>query len=436
MKRFLTFIISISSVLFLVSCGEDRTYEYVEKTQHNQWAWSLLQDNYLWIDSVGDYEPEWQKFFQNPSDFLSLITSKSKHDDKWSYAYVDTLDVDMHERGMFNHINSYGMDFELMVDPTGRTTKSVARVKTVYPNSPAAKAGLKRNDFIYSFDGYKLSSNNVKKLQSGVKRTLGICHIAFSAEDVSFYWQDSTEVVMEASRFVEDVAFPVDSIVLTGEGKVGYLMCARLVPGPEERANENQNKYINDLDAVMERFRGERVKTIVLDLRLCNYGTLDMACRLASYVIPAKHANSTFAKTFWNNKRNMNDATIPYNTNVKTLDFSKVYVIVGDYTQGAAEWMIHALQHTMGEENVVLIGTSTCGQNVLTEEVGSKYNVHLCPVVAYVADGSGDYQYGKIVPTEEMTIDEMTLSEWAEYGSPDEYLFHTALKAFYLEALW
>lgn len=436
MKSFLTFIISLSFVLSLVSCGRDRTYEYVDKTQHNHWALELLRENYLWIDSIGDYEPDWQKFFGKPSEFLATFTAKSKMNDKWSYVLVDTLNEDAHERGMFNHFDSYGLDFMLMTDPTGKTTKSVARVITVYPNSPASKAGVRRDDFIYSYDGYKLSSNNVKKLQTGAERTLGVCHLAYDADGAEFYWTDSVELHMEKSRYVEDVAFPVDSVVLTGEGKVGYLMCSRLVEGPQEQSTADQEKYIRDLDNIMLRFEAEKIKTIVLDLRLCNYGTLDMARRLASYIVPAEHLNDTFVKTYWNNKRLQNNKAISYDSNVNTLGINKIYVIVSGYTQGAAEWLIHALQHTLGSENVVLIGQPTCGQNVMTTEVGHQYYVRLCPVVAYVADGSGDYEYGSLSPEDEMKIDEKGLSQWYEYGSPNEYLFYTALKTFYMEQLW
>ncbi|MDE5550464.1 MAG: hypothetical protein K2I99_03830, partial [Bacteroidaceae bacterium] len=119
MKRLLTCILTIVGILMGVSCGEDRTYEYEEKTQHNHWAYDVILDTYLWADSLNDFTPTWKSFFSTPSSFLSTLTAKSQHSDKWSYVLVDTLEEDPHQRGYFNHFDSYGLDFVLMTDPTG-----------------------------------------------------------------------------------------------------------------------------------------------------------------------------------------------------------------------------------------------------------------------------------------------------------------------------
>ena len=178
MKTFLTYIVAICGILMTFSCGEDRTWQYEEKTQHNHWMQDMMLDKYLWRDSLVNFEPEWKKFFGKPSEFLSTLTARSKQGDSWSYVEIDTLSEDSHKRGNYNHVNSYGFDFVLMNDPTGATTKQVFRVVTVYPGSPADRAGLVRNDFICSYNGNKLNSTNVSKLQSGVARSLEVRHIA------------------------------------------------------------------------------------------------------------------------------------------------------------------------------------------------------------------------------------------------------------------
>ena len=176
----------------------------------------------------------------------------------------------------------------------------------------------------------------------------------------------------------------------------------------------------------MRQMKQAGVQELVLDLRLCNDGTLDMACRLASYVVSPDVAGSTFAKTFWNAAYAANNQVLPYDATVDNLGLSRIYILTSSYTQGASEWLIHGLQHSMGEENVILIGQSTKGQNVMTEEVGSQYYVHLFPAVAYVADGDGDYSYGSIEPT--VTLDEQAYLNLGDYGSPAEILFNSALQ--------
>ena len=427
MKRILTHIFAICIMIMAISCGEDRTWQYEEKTQHNHWIHELMSEHYLWADTVARMELGWKDYFATPSDFLSKLTSKSGHGDSWSYVEVDTLTEDSHERGYFNHYNSYGMDFTMMTDPTGQTTRSMLRVVTVYRDSPADRAGLLRGDFICLLDGNKITTQNVSKLKTGVARTLEVCHIAVNEEDGSFYWADTVEVAMHASEYVEDVAFPVSSVINAEGTLVGYLMCTRLVSYPIENAQlSNTNSYEDDLDDIMRQMKSVGVDELVLDLRLCNYGTLDMTQRLASYVVSPEALNGTFAKTFWNENLTSNNQVIPYDTSVGNLGLKRIYILTGDYTQGASEWLIHALQHSMGEENVILIGDHTKGQNVMTQEVGDNYYVHLFPVVAYVADGAGDYDYGSISPTIEE--DEFSYLALGDYGTADEILLYRAIQ--------
>ena len=426
MKTFLTHILLVCGVLMAISCGEDRTYEYEEKIQHNNWMHKMMLEHYLWADSIADYEPSWKSFFGKPSEFLSQLTKQSKQNDSWSYVQIDTLGEDPHQRGYFNHVESYGIDFKLMNDPTGQTSKQVLRVLTVYPHSPAERAGLVRNDFICLFNGNKFTSNNLSKLQKGVARELEVCHVAENPEDYSLYWKDTVMVSLPASEYVEDEAFPLSHILIMGDTLVGYLMCTRLTEGPVEEHVTPHTRYRQSLDAIMTQMKSVGVKEVVLDLRLCNYGTIDMAQRLASYVVSPEALGTTFVQTFWNQKHADQNKSIPYDTSVENLGLHRVYILTSSYTQGAAEWLIHALQHSMGEENVILVGASTKGQNVMTSEVWHDFYVRLFPVVAYVADGAGNYDYGSLTPTIE--LDELAYVNLVDYGDPEEILLNTALR--------
>ena len=436
MKRFLTYLFTIVIALqMLVSCGEDRTYEYEAKTQHNHWAYDVVLDTYLWADSLNDYTPGWKSFFSTPSSFLSTLTSKSKQNDKWSYVLVDTLQEDAHQRGYFNHYNSYGFDFVLMTDPTGQSTRSVLRVLTVYPNSPAEQAGLVRNDFICAYgsygegssSAYKISSKNVSRFQKGIARSLEVRHLAQDETEGVFYWEDTVTVLLGESRYVEDVPFPVSRIIETDGMKIGYLMCTRLLEGPLEQTlvRSASAPYRDQLDGIMAQMQQAHVSEMVLDLRLCNDGTLDMARRLASYVVNPSALHTTFAQTIWNKRYEANNLTLPYDASVANLNLSRVYILTSAYTQGAAEWVIRSLQYSMGEENVIIIGQKTAGQDVMTQEVGANYHVHLFPVVAYVTDGGGRHGLGAILPSTE--VKEQDAVFLGEYGSPDDILLYTAL---------
>lgn len=427
MRKFLCYILLFFSLLAVTSCGEDRTYQYEEKTQYNQWMYDVMCDQYLWAEGLASYEPTWKSFFATPSSFLSTLTGKSGHSDSWSYLEVDTVSADSHERGYFNHLDSYGMDFSLMTDPTGQTTRQMLRVLTVYPHGAAAQAGLKRGDFICAYDGNKLSSSNVAKLKSGIARTLEVRHVAVNEEENSFYWSDTITISLGASGYVEDEAFPVSQVVDVADIRVGYLQCTRLVEYPIEQGKGRSDNvvYRDKLDQVMAQFQLAGLDELVLDLRLCNYGTLAMALRLASYVVAPSCLGSTFVKTVWNDTHTSSNQTLSYDASVGNLGLSRIYVLTSAYTQGAAEWLIHALQTSMGTENVVVVGLATQGQNVMTEEVAHQYYIRLHPVVAYVADAEGNYDYGSIAPT--LSVNEQTYVVMGDYGSPDEILFYTAI---------
>lgn len=414
-------LVGVCLVFQMLSCAEDRTYQYENLTQHNHWIYEEMSDKYLWGDSLADFEPEWKKYFAKPDEFLRLLTDRSKQNDRWSYVEIDTANVDSHGRGYFNAADSYGFDFVLTNDPTGLSTRSMARVTTVYPDSPAERGGLVRGDFICAFNSFKITANNLSKLQSGVGRTLEVRHLALDEQELRFFWRDTVDVVLEASQRVEDRAFPVSTLIRVEDRLVGYLMCTRLLAGPVE----GNTVYRDELDLIMAQMKAANVDEMVLDMRLCNYGTMDMAQRLASYVVRPDARADAFARTRWNARYAANDRVFHYDLSVDNLGLNRVYVLTGDYTQGAAEWLIYALRHAMGEENVPTVGKATKGQSVMTQKVSEKFHVRLFPVVASVADGANNLMSGSIAPT--VPFDELEYMILADYGSPDESLLQTAL---------
>lgn len=417
-------MLAIVAVFAVFSCGEDRTYQLEEATRHNHWMFDELKDKYLWADSLTEYEPEWKDFFAKPADFLSKMAKRTKMNDQWSYVVVDTIKKDPFSKGHFNHINSYGFDFVLMNDPTGQTTRQYARVTTVYAGSPADRAGMMRNDFISSFDGYKLSNKNTTKLEKGVARSLTISRLIVT--DTELTWDESHTTRLNESEYVEDMAFPVQSIIRIDDIKVGYLMCSRLTSYPTEQENSASNKYAADLDRIMSQLKSSGIEELVIDFRLCNEGSIEMAQQLASWVVNPIYINNVFAKTEWNAAHKGLNKDYKYDSSFGNLGLKRVYVLTSATTRGAAEWVICGLKSTMGEENVITIGKKTAGQNVMTQEIGHEHLIHLCPAVAYVSDCNGNHDYQGIEPTIE--LDDLSFAEIYDYGEANEPLLRTALE--------
>ena len=234
MKR-LFHIISIAAVLFvLFACGEDRSNEYEEKTLCDHWMADIMSQKYLWGDRIMVDEIPWKRFFAAPKTFFADLTKFSPIGDTWSWCTVDTIDDDGHQRGYFNHFDSYGIDFILMADPTNATSRQYARVMTVIPGSPADKCGLERGDFISHVDGNRMASSYTSLLVNGKARTLVVAKLDVDYEENEFFWAQVDTLRMERSEYVEDVPYPVCKNFKIGDTDVAYLMCNRLSEGPDE----------------------------------------------------------------------------------------------------------------------------------------------------------------------------------------------------------
>ncbi len=422
MKGYL-YIIGIC--VLLLACGEDRTHEYEERTARDHWMLETMRQEYLWGNELEDLA--WKDYFAAPKEFMAKLTEQAPVTDSWSWCEIDTLPSDPRERGSFNHLNSYGLDVVLMTDPTGETSRQFARVMTVYENSPAARCGLQRGDFISMVDGSKLNASIIKNLVNGKTRSLTVERLTFNETDGTFEWSDPQTVEMEASEYVEDKAFPVCSVLSTASGKVGYLMCNRLTEGPEERSI-SLTTYRDDLIAKMASLAGDDYSAFVLDMRLCNDGTLDMACLLASYFVDESLRGEVFARTFYNEKNKALNSDILFNEQAigNRLKVNSLFVITSSYTQGAPEWLIRGLRKAMGDDFVTVVGMETKGQIVMTGDIPSDFYVTLHPAVAYVADADGDYKYESGI-TPDIEVNEKAALYLYPYGNPQEVLLQMIL---------
>ena len=426
-NRVQTLVLACLLVAGLCGCAEDRTYQFEQKTSGARWIESEVLEWYLWADTLP--EMGWKDYFSKGDAFLKKLTAKISKSDKWTYCAVDTTEADYHERGTYNHLDSYGLDVALMQDPTGATSRQYARVKTVYAGSPAERCGIERNDFIEYVDGTRVSSSNLNRLSKGGKRTLVVLKFAYDLELQTYYWERVDTVAMEASEYVEDEAFALDYVYDVYGRNVGYLMCNRLVSGAHERNGGDDYKVA--LDNVMEMFRGVGLSALIVDLRLCNYGDMEMARRLASYIVGKGHEGKTMLKTLWKeSKSSMNeDITIDNAVAEKGLDMKQVYFITGDYTCGAAEWLVNAVSGLLGDENVFVVGKKTGGQNVMTHATSSEaHSLTLHLASAYVADASGNYDYsGGILP--DLEIDEYAYADLYPYGDLREIVLSEVINS-------
>ncbi len=416
------FLLSCFSFFLIFSCGEDRTSEYEELSACDHWMTDVMRANYLWGDSIKIDNIPWKSYFNTPQKFFSTLIGFAPINDHWSWCSLDTLDEDYHQRGFFNHLDSYGLDFILMTDPTGKTSKQYARVKTVIQGSPADRAGLGRGDFIGSVDEIRISSSNTSYLVSGKARKLIVNKLDVNQEENEFFWCDEDTIFMEKSEYVEDIPFPILVYFHLNNKNIAYLMCNRLTSGPIEKDNYAHN-YIDDMKTIAQKIKEQKPNVLILDLRLCNNGDMDCANLLASYIIGSKGHNKIFAKTIFNKNNEENNKSYFFIEEAinNGIEPNTVFVITSKSTAGPAEWLIRSLYNTIGSNNVFVVGESTEGQVVMTKTINSNYYVSLHPAVAYVADENGDYDYKNgIAP--DVEINEMSYIHLYPYGDEKEII--------------
>ena len=150
---------------------------------------------------------------------------------------------------------------------------------------------------------------------------------------------------------------------------------------------------------------------------------------LADMLVPADKLESPFAFLQYNDKQSSRNHDLILDSQLlqggANLNLSKVYIITGGTTAGAAEMLINCLKPYM---TVVLIGQTTKGENVATETfINPKYPWAARPVVCEVfnANGEADYSTG-FKP--DLSINETAyLQYYLPLGDFNEILFNTAM---------
>ena len=400
-KNIGNFLLVVTAFVCLLSaCGEDRTYEYHELTTRDREMQVTLTDWYLWGDSLTDVD--WKNYFLDPDAFLAKMQAMTPDGDDWSYCSIDTLDEDYFPIGNFQHNDSYGIDVKLVTDPTGETTKQFARVVTVFDNSPASRCGIQRNDFIGTVDDVKMSSSVLSKLVSGRSHSLLVSHIGYDEEEGTLVWTSVDTVTLEMSQKVDVPAVTISKML---NSDVAYIMLTNM----------------NSIDAIapsISNLLSNDPQDLIIDVRLCNQGTIDCAVGIANLVASM---SGTFLQTVWNSRHSSENHTYEVNATSGV----NLFFLTSGYTQGAAEWLIYGLK-SANRRGVVTVGQTTAGQNVMLKDFATQFYYTLHAATCYVndRDGNHDYAYG-ISP--DLEVDEFESAFIYPYGDEREALIDAVL---------
>ena len=413
------------------ACGEDRTKEFVEKTERCQWIYDIMTQWYLWVDEMPT--PSETQFFGEPETFFKKLIVKQ---DK--YSYMENTGDDASSTRAIDLRSSYGMDFALYIDPVTQSQSAperVARVLYVLPGSPADVAGIKRGQWITGIGDAALTTENYFGLINGPATTLVTSVLNYSNPD-SLYWQESKSLALAPSRHMEDNPFYVDTVYQVHGRRIAYLMYNRFSTGPEDTGNETQ--YNSQMCSIFQRIKAQEPTDFILDLRYNPGGYLKCAQVLASLMAPADAMGKIFCKLEFNDIKstNLNEVYLfdEKLTSGAGLGLSRVYIITSSLTASASESIINGLNYIMGKDNVILVGSQTEGKNVASLSFSSPYGYIIHPIVATVYNGNSESDYANgFAPN--VSVDELqSITPFYPLGDVRELMLNTTLSTIISDA--
>jgi C-terminal processing protease CtpA/Prc len=331
-------------VIFTGCKKEDSTpgIQASELTQKvNKFMYVAMEDIYLWYDELPDVD------YKYVTDSYEYFDTLLYVDDKWSFA---TDDIDGLEDSFEGIEKSYG--WSLAFGLFSNTGNVFAIVEFVYPNTPAAEAGVQRGDIIVLMDNDDITEDNYTDLLYGetISITYGIL------EDGSISTGSTISLTAEELTLNPVVK---TSVVEQGDHKIGYLLYAQYISG-----------YNDALDTAFQSMIDKGVTDLVLDLRYNPGGTITAATHMCSCIAPLStvNSNSTLVTYQWNDKYQsyftdnqiMSQLEVYFDNQVEVkMGLDNVHILTGSGTASASELTITGLMPYM---SVTTVGETTYGK--------------------------------------------------------------------------
>lgn len=310
--KYLHLVLLLVATLGFVACGHDPIPEPKpsdpEDVQVNKWTYQILSYYYLWNEEVKAihpaYETDYQSFLTNILTAVKVNTldGKNYNGSRSFYSYITAVPAT--RASSFTFPETYGMSvraygFNIQTQ-TGTVLRYFARIQYVTPNSPAARAGLKRGDWIGRIDGKQILPNNfsdINKLLPTNSSSVKVLKCSFTAnatgDGVIFKEEAESNAITLTRAAVEDNPIHTHKVLTTSGGaKVGYLLFNQFKRGYDDSDLENSNEYEEQLRTVFREFKGAGIEELVLDLRYNGGGYVSTAQLLSSMIAPSAKLGS------------------------------------------------------------------------------------------------------------------------------------------------
>ena len=327
----------------------------------NAFVRDTMNDIYFWYAEMPEVDPA---AYPSPDALLEALRYRPLDT---SFSYVG---MRVAEEAFYSDSQFIGFGFSMkLVGPDD------LRVSQVFPDSPAAGAGLARGHQLLEVNGVA-----VAELLSA-----GRLDAAFGASEVGVpgrvRYRDLDGVEHDAEMAKALVTIPTVSLTRVYQvrgRKVGYVVFKNFV-----------QPSVAALDAAFATLFPERVNDLVLDLRYNGGGLVSVAQHLAGLIGGKPTSGQTFAQFVHNDRNAHRNQTLRFPFPQNALALRRLIVITTRNSASASELVINALRAFIP---VIVIGETTYGKPV------GQYGYTFCDRVLYPvaftlrnARGEGDF---------------------------------------------
>ncbi|MCO4291797.1 S41 family peptidase [Solitalea sp. MAHUQ-68] len=387
-------ITALAAITITYSCKKDDPKPGNNK-EVNQWIEDNMRYLYYWTSKI----PASTNKNLAPDQFFESLLYKTE--DRFSWIQESAEDLENSLNGV-----SKSVGYEIRLYTTGVGSNIIGQILYVLPNSPAAKAGLKRGDIFGKINGKQLTTTNYESLLFGLD-SFTITTLTYS--NGNFTDKETKNLI--ALEIEENPVF-LDSVYTINNKKIGYFVYNQFVADPGDKTG----KYDKKMDEVFGKFKAQGVTDLVLDLRFNTGGLVTSSTLLASLIVKDLDPNKVFYKKEYNTqvtKEIMDDPSlgaafflgkfISKSNNIGA-NLNKLYVLTSNHTASASELLINGLRPYMP---VFLIGAKTYGKNVgsitVTDETGKiKWGMQPIVTKSFNSLGQSDYNTGFVPDIEDL----------------------------------
>ncbi len=349
----------------------------------------VMADIYYWSAEIPQVNAAQ---FNSPEAYLDRVRYRPLDE---SFSYIGSR---AESEAYYSDSQFIGFGFSNRFDGDG------LQISQVFPDSPAAEAGLQRGEVITAINGETV----LDLIVSGqLNAALGPSQEGY-AVDVQVRSAAGTRDARMVKRPVTIPTVSHLSLYDVDGRKVGYLFFRNFV-----------TPSVAALDEAFAALRGEGVTELVLDLRYNGGGLVSVARHLASLIGGSRTDGQIMAEYFHNTRNAFRNEVLRFEPREHALPLERIVVVTTRSSASASEMIVNSLRPFLP---VITVGDATYGKPV------GQYGINFCDKVLYPvaftlrnALGQGDYFGG--IPADCAAGDDIT----RQIGDPEEASLKEAL---------